>query len=52
MSNRIKNILKKIDSFAPDPWIIDGRVQSRPLNQLIAFVITVPILIILFFFIF
>ncbi len=34
IKNKISNILIKIDEIAPNPWIIDGHVQVRPVTQL------------------
>lgn len=48
--NKFKRLLKKIDEFAPDPWIVEGRVQARPLTQLLTMIgILIGLLIIIYF---
>lgn len=43
-------LLKDIDSFAPDPWIVDGVEQHRPVTQLGCFIgIIIGIIIFLHF---
>lgn len=39
--NWFNKLLKDIDSFAPDPWIVDGVEQARPLTQLICAIGTI-----------
>ncbi len=36
-----KKLLKKIDSFAPNPWYVDGVEQHRPLTQLVTLIIMI-----------
>ena len=31
---RFDQFLKFVDSLAPDPWIVGGSVQARPIYQL------------------
>ena len=44
------DFLQKIDSFAPDPWYVDGVKQSRPTSQLGFFIGVILGLIIYFSF--
>lgn len=48
--NWFDRLLKKIDSFADDPWIVDEVVQIRPAQQLSFLLGVVITLIVLFVF--
>jgi hypothetical protein len=43
-----KKLLKDIDSFAPDPWIVEGVEQARPLTQLITGIMIITLFVISF----
>ncbi len=49
--NKFDRLLKKIDSFAPDPWIVEGTVQVRPVQQLGFFIgVIIGLIVCLYFF--
>lgn len=51
MLYKIEKFFRKIDDIFPDPWIVDGNVQARPVTQLgmiSGFIIGIIIYLILF----
>ena len=48
----LTKFLQKVDSFAPDPWYVDGVKQSRPTTQLGFFIGVILGLIISYIFFF
>lgn len=34
ISDKFELFLRRVDKMAPDPWIVEGYVQARPVTQL------------------